>query len=87
MEQLAGSPEVSVKTPLRIFVHYTFRGFNFTPNFLDLFLQVGVDRIMFSADYPYASMAEARLFLDKLPVSDADRERIAHGNAERFLQL
>jgi uncharacterized protein len=52
-----------------------------------LFLQVGVDRIMFSADYPYASMAKAPLFLDKLPVSDADRERIAHGNAERFLQL
>jgi hypothetical protein len=36
---------------------------------------------------PYASMTEARAFLDKLPVSDADPERIARGNAERFLQL
>lgn len=35
---------------LRENIHYTFSGFNFTPTFLDLLLQVGVDRIMFSAD-------------------------------------
>jgi predicted TIM-barrel fold metal-dependent hydrolase len=52
-----------------------------------LLLQVGVDRIMFSADHPYASMAQARAFLDQLPVSTADKERIAHGNAERLLRL
>lgn len=72
---------------LRENVHYTFSGFNFTSTFLDLLLQVGVKRIMFSADHPYASMAQARAFLDKLPVSTADRERIAHGNAERLLRL
>ncbi len=72
---------------LRQNVHYTFSGFNFTPTFLDLLLEVGVDRIMFSADHPYASMAQARAFLDKLPVSAADKERIAHGNAERLLKL
>ncbi len=69
---------------LRENVHYTFSGFNFTPTFLDLLLQVGVDRIMFSTDYPYASMTDARAFLDKLPVSSADQARIAHGNAERL---
>jgi predicted TIM-barrel fold metal-dependent hydrolase len=68
-------------------LHYTFSAFNFIPTFLDLLLQVGVDRIMFSADYPYGSMAQARAFLDQLPVSAADRERIAHGNAERLLGL
>lgn len=72
---------------LRENVHYTFSGFNYTPTFLDLLLQVGVERIMFSADYPYASMTEAREFLDHLPVSAADRERIAHANAERLLRL
>ena len=69
---------------LRENVHYTFSGFNFTPTFLDLVLQVGVDRIMFSTDHPYASMADARAFLDKLPVSSADQARVAHGNAERL---
>ena len=72
---------------LRENLHYTFSGFNYLPTFLDLLLQVGVERIMFSADYPYASMAQARTFLDQLPMSPADRERIAHGNAERLLQL
>lgn len=72
---------------LRENVHYTFSGFNFTPTFLDLLLQVGIDRIMFSADYPYGSMEQARAFLDHLPVRAADRERIAHGNAERLLGL
>jgi hypothetical protein len=72
---------------LRENIHYTFSGFNFTPTFLDFLLEVGVDRIMFSADHPYASMVQARAFLDKLPVSTADREGIAHGNAERLLAL
>jgi predicted TIM-barrel fold metal-dependent hydrolase len=66
---------------LRENLHYTFSGFNFTPTFLDLLLEVGADRIMFSADYPYAPMDEARQFLDRQPVVPADREWIAHGNA------
>jgi predicted TIM-barrel fold metal-dependent hydrolase len=73
-----------VSAYLRENVHYTFSGFNFLPTFLDLLLEVGVDRIMFSTDHPYQSMAEGRAFLDRLPVSNADRERIAHGNAERL---
>ena len=72
---------------LRENLHYTFSGFNYLPTFLDLLLQVGVGRIMFSADYPYASMTEARAFLEQLPVSPADRERIAHGNAEALFHL
>jgi predicted TIM-barrel fold metal-dependent hydrolase len=69
---------------LRQNLHYTFGGFNFPATFLDLLLEVGVERIMFSVDYPYGSMAAARAFLEQLPVSAADRERIAHGNAEKL---
>jgi predicted TIM-barrel fold metal-dependent hydrolase len=72
---------------LRGNVHYTFGGFNFPATFLNLLLEVGVERIMFSVDHPYGSMAEARAFLQQLPVSEADRERIAHGNAEKLLGL
>ncbi|MGH6738865.1 MAG: amidohydrolase family protein [Bradyrhizobium sp.] len=72
---------------LRENIHYTFGGFNFPTTFLDLLLEVGAERIMFSVDYPYGSMAEARAFLEQLPVSPADRERIAHGNAEKLLGL
>jgi predicted TIM-barrel fold metal-dependent hydrolase len=76
-----------VSAYLRENVHYTFSGFNWTPAFLDLLLQVGADRIMFSTDHPYGSMTQARTFLDQLPASAADKERIAHGNAERLLRL
>jgi uncharacterized protein len=72
---------------LRENLHYSVSGFNWTPAFLDLLLQVGADRIMFSADHPDASMAQARAFLEQLPVSTADKARIAHGNAERLLRL
>ena len=72
---------------LRENVHYTFGGFNFPATFLDLLLEVGVGRIMFSVDYPYGSMAEARAFLEQLPVTAADKERIAHGNAEQLFGL
>ena len=72
---------------LRENLHYTISGFNFLPPFLDLLLEVGVDRIMFSADYPFGSMSEARDFLDQLTVSPADKERIAHGNAEVLMGI
>jgi len=72
---------------LRENVYYTVSGFNFPTTFLNLLLEVGVPRIMFSADHPYQSMPLARAFLDQLPVSAADRERIAHGNAEKLFGL
>jgi predicted TIM-barrel fold metal-dependent hydrolase len=72
---------------LRENVYYTLSGFNFTAPFLNLLLEVGADRIMFSADYPHMSMPSARAFLDELPVSTVDKEKIAHGNAERLLKL
>jgi predicted TIM-barrel fold metal-dependent hydrolase len=71
---------------LRENLHYTFAGFNWVQAFLELVRQVGVERVMFSTDHPYASMAQARTFLDGLPVSPADKELIAHVNAERLLR-
>ena len=73
---------------LRNNIYYTVSGFNFPSAFLALLLEMGgVERIMFSADHPYGSMARARAFLEQLPVTTADRERIAHGNAERVLGI
>ena len=88
MPQAVTKLERPISAYLRENVHYTFSGFNFPPAFLDLLLELGgVERIMFSADHPYQSMAQARAFLEQLPVSTADKERIAHGNAERLFRL
>ena len=77
----------SVRQTLTDQVWLTTSGF-FTPvPFMAALMTFGVDRIMFSVDYPFASNARARAFLDSLPVSPADRAKIAHGNADRLLRL
>ena len=47
----------------------------------------GLDRIMFSIDYPYSPNEPGRAFLDQLPFSPADMAKFAHGNADRLLKL
>jgi predicted TIM-barrel fold metal-dependent hydrolase len=51
-------------------------------------LQVfGVDRVLFSVDYPYCQYAPGRKMLDSLPLSPADKLKVASGNAERLLGI
>jgi predicted TIM-barrel fold metal-dependent hydrolase len=38
-------------------------------------------------DWPYEPNTAGIEFLKKLSISDADREKIAHGNAERILRM
>lgn len=68
-------------------VWITTSGFFTLAPFMTALLTFGADRILFSVDYPYASNARARAFLDTLPISPADLEKIAHGNADRLLKL
>ncbi|OBI93164.1 amidohydrolase family protein [Mycobacterium sp. 1245805.9] len=50
-------------------------------------LEVGADALMFSVDYPYESSREAVQGFERTTLSAADREKIAHGNAERLLRI
>jgi predicted TIM-barrel fold metal-dependent hydrolase len=47
---------------------------------------VGVDRVLFSTDYPFANVPEqgARRFLEATSLSDEDQDRIASGNWARL---
>src|SRR5579871_2085004 len=47
---------------------------------------VGIDRILFSTDYPYQYRAgrEARRFLEQTPLDAADKAKLAHTNWERL---
>ncbi len=92
MDANIGQNLTKLKQPISAYlrqnVYYTFSGFNYLPNFINLVSQVGIeDRIIFSTDYPWGSMLEARTFLDALPISHADRVLIAHGNAERLFKM
>ena len=48
---------------------------------------LGHDRVMFAADYPFESMAEAAHFIDAVSVSDALRKDICFNNAAKLLVL
>ncbi len=77
----------SVKQTILDQVWITTSGFFTMAPFMSALMTFGVDRIMFSVDYPFASNARARGFLDALPVSPADRAKIAHGNADALMRL
>jgi predicted TIM-barrel fold metal-dependent hydrolase len=47
----------------------------------------GVDRVLFSIDYPFSSNRQGREYLDGLKLPPADLEKLAHGNADRLLKL
>ena len=68
-------------------VWITTSGFFTLPPFLCALQTFGADRILFSVDYPYSANDEGCAFLNALPVSPSDREKIAHGNADRLLNL
>jgi 2,3-dihydroxybenzoate decarboxylase len=50
-------------------------------------LEMGADAVMFSIDYPYESSVEAVAGFEQTTLSENDRQKIAHGNAERILRL
>jgi uncharacterized protein len=74
-----------ISSYLRQNFSYTFANFNDGPTYANLVAQVGIDRVAFSADYPFDSMKTARAFLDNLPLTDYDRASISHRNAEQLL--
>jgi len=57
------------------------------PPFLAALQTFGIDRIMFSVDYPYALNAQGRAFLDNVALAPADFAKLAHGNADALLKL
>jgi hypothetical protein len=62
-------------------------GFSSMPSFLAALMTFGADRLLFSVDYPFGDNSAAVNFLNNLPVSPADRNKIAHKNADALLRL
>ena len=57
------------------------------PHFLFVREVVGMDRLLFSVDYPYLSLNGARAWLESLPISHKEKEKFACRNAEELLRL
>jgi 5-carboxyvanillate decarboxylase len=57
------------------------------PPFFCALQQITADNILFAVDHPFESSAEAVQFMDEVPLSKSDKEKIYHGNAEKLLKL
>ena len=49
--------------------------------------KLGVDNVMWAIDYPYQPSEPATTFMNTAPISDADKEKIFHKNAERIFRI
>jgi len=67
--------------------HVTTSGFWSDPALLLCIQELGVDRIMFSVDWPFAPNKPATEWLHRIPLCAEDRAKIASGNARRLLRL
>jgi hypothetical protein len=79
--------ELSVTEYFRRNFHVTISGLFTQPPLRCALDTIGSDRVMFAVDHPFGDGAVARRFIDEVAIADEEREKIAHGNAERLLGL
>jgi predicted TIM-barrel fold metal-dependent hydrolase len=76
------------------FKEYVQRNFYFTtsadfsyPAMMCCLLEVGADRVMFAVDWPYGSNGAAVDYIRRAPISEDDKQKIFHRNAQRILGI
>ncbi len=68
-------------------VYVTPSGMLNLPHFKFIHEVLGADRLLYAVDYPYLTNTGAREFLEQLPISQEDKEKFAHRNAEALLRM
>jgi predicted TIM-barrel fold metal-dependent hydrolase len=70
-------------------IHLTTSGYFTQPPLRCAVDVVGIDRLMFSIDYPFSSASKGRDYLAELGelLSAEDMAKLTHGNAEALLKL
>ena len=58
-----------------------------TQTLIDAMLEIGADRILFSADWPFENVDHAAQWFDSATISEADRRKIGRDNAIRLFKL
>ena len=86
-----GSGAPKAKLPMARYLRENFyittSGNFHTPALTNVILEVGADRVLYSVDYPFEDMIEAKDWFDQAPISDSDRMKIARDNAQKLFHL
>ena len=82
----AGRPKLAKKPSeyLKDNVVVSTSGNFFEPAFMCTYQAIGMDKIFLGTDYPYEDMDESIQFLDSLPISQEDKEKVYYLNARRI---
>lgn len=78
---------LTVVETLRRNLYLTTSGYNSDAPLLCGLAAFGADHILFSVDHPFSDSKKATTHLLSAPVTEADREKIAHSNAEHLLKI
>jgi 2,3-dihydroxybenzoate decarboxylase len=65
----------------------TTSGFFSDPALVCCMMEMGIDRILFSVDYPFMDNPPGAKWIETLPLCAEDREKLLNGNARRLLKL
>ena len=49
--------------------------------------EIGVERVLWSADYPFENISDAADWFDVLPLGEAERQKIGRANAQKLFKL
>ena len=58
-----------------------------TQQLIDVMMEVGADRVLYSVVYPFEYMGEAANWFDRAPIAESDRVNIAYANAQQLFHL
>jgi 2,3-dihydroxybenzoate decarboxylase len=67
--------------------HVTTSGFFSNPALLCTVMEMGIDRVMFSVDYPFVENTLGAQWVENIPLCAEDKEKLLSGNARRLLKM
>jgi 2,3-dihydroxybenzoate decarboxylase len=67
--------------------YVTTSGFFSNPALLCTVMEMGIDRVMFSVDYPFVDQSLGTKWIDTIPLCAEDKEKLLNGNAKRLLKM
>jgi 2,3-dihydroxybenzoate decarboxylase len=67
--------------------HLTTSGNFHTPSLINAMTEMGIDRVMFSVDWPFEDVGEAAQWFDEAAISEAARIKVGRDNAAKLFKL
>jgi predicted TIM-barrel fold metal-dependent hydrolase len=82
-----GNKPIAFRDIFASHVYITTSGNFSTPALICSMLEMGIDRILYSVDYPYVMNPPGTQWMQELQVAPEDKDKILSGNAKRLLKM